>query len=104
MNKLNIGQTILKLRKDRKLTQKQLASMVGVSTGAVSKWENESFTPDSSLLAPLARALNTSLDELLSFQSQLSEEEVTNIKQELIKVFLHESHAAGEAKCLLYLK
>lgn len=104
MNRLNIGQTILQLRKVRELTQEHLASMVGVSAGAVSKWENGNSMPDISLLAPLARALNTSLDELLSFQSQLSESEVTNIKQELIKVFLHEGYAAGEAKCLLYLK
>lgn len=104
MNRLNIGETILQLRKMRELTQEQLASMVGVSAGAVSKWENGNSTPDISLLAPLARALNTSLDELLSFQSQLSEVEVTNIKQELIKVFLHEGYTAGESKCLLYLK
>lgn len=104
MNRLNIGQTILKLRKVRKLTQEQLASMIGVSAGAVSKWENGNSTPDISLLAPLARALNTSLDELLSFKSQLSEAEVTSIKQELIKVFLNEGYVAGEAKCLLYLK
>jgi len=104
LNRLNIGETILQLRKMRELTQEQLASMVGVSAGAVSKWENGNSTPDISLLAPLARALNTSLDELLSFQSQLSEVEVTNIKQELIKVFLHEGYTAGESKCLLYLK
>lgn len=100
---LNIGKTILELRKGKNLTQEQLASMVGVSAGAVSKWENGNSTPDISLLAPLARALNTSVDILLSFQSQLSETDVANIKQELIEVFLHEGYDAGEAKCLQYL-
>lgn len=103
MNRLNIGEIILRLRKLKNLTQEQLASMVGVSAGAVSKWENGNSTPDITLLAPLARALNTSLDELLSFQSQLSETEVITIKQELIKAFLHDGYAAGEEKCLLLL-
>lgn len=39
MNDLNIGKTILTLRKDKNITQEQLANMVGVSAGAVSKWE-----------------------------------------------------------------
>ncbi|MGL5245898.1 MAG: helix-turn-helix domain-containing protein, partial [Sarcina sp.] len=67
MNKLNIGETILKLRKERKITQEQLAGMVGVSAGAVSKWERSNSTPDITLLAPIARALNTSLDILLNY-------------------------------------
>lgn len=62
-------------------------------------WENGNSTSDISLLAPLARALNTSLDELLFFQSQLSEVEVTNTEQESIEVFLYEGYDAGEAKC-----
>lgn len=103
MNRLNIGETILHLRKDKNITQEQLASMVGVSAGAVSKWENGNSTPDISLLAPLARALNTSLDVLLSFRQQLSETEVIKIKQELTEAFLHEGYASGEAKCQKYL-
>ncbi len=103
MDGLNIGETILRLRKQRNFTQEQLASMVGVSAGAVSKWENGNSTPDISLLAPLARALNTSLDTLLCFQPQLSDGEVSEIKQQLIKTFLHEGYGAGESKCLKYL-
>ena len=68
MNSFNIGDKILKLRKENNITQEQLANMVGVTAGAVSKWENGNSTPDITLLAPLARALDTSLDVLLSFQ------------------------------------
>ncbi|GFZ30234.1 transcriptional regulator [Clostridium zeae] len=103
MDRLKIGETIFQLRKARNITQEQLAAIVGVSAGAVSKWENGNSTPDISLLAPLARALNTSIDELLSFQCQLSETEVSNIKQELITLFLHEGYAVGEEKCVIYL-
>jgi transcriptional regulator with XRE-family HTH domain len=103
VNRLNIGQTILHLRKEKSITQEQLGIMIGVSAGAVSKWETGNSTPDISLLAPLARALNTSLDILLSFQQELSETEVARIKQELTEIFLHESYALGEAKCQKYL-
>lgn len=103
MNRVNIGETIFNLRKDKKLTQEQLASMVGVSAGAVSKWENGNSVPDITLLAPLARTLDTSIDDLLSFQSQLSDKDVIEIKQELINIFLHEGYAAGEAKSLQYI-
>ena len=61
MNSFNIGDKILKLRKENNITQEQLANMVGVTAGAVSKWENGNSTPDITLLAPLARALDTSL-------------------------------------------
>jgi transcriptional regulator with XRE-family HTH domain len=103
MNRLNIGKTILQLRKEKNITQEQLAIMVGVSAGAVSKWETGNSTPDISLLAPLARALNTSLDILLSFQQELLETEVINIKQKLTEVFLHEGYVVGEVRCQEYL-
>ena len=104
MNSLNIGETILRLRKEKKITQEQLASMIGISAGAVSKWETGNSTPDISLLSPLARALDTSLDILLSFQQELSELEVINIKKELVEVFLHQGYMAGELRCKEYEK
>lgn len=104
MKRLNIGETILHLRKQRNITQEQLAGMVGVSAGAVSKWETGNSTPDISLLAPLARALNTSLDSLLSYQQELSEAEVSAIKQKLTDIFLHQGFTAGETECLSFVK
>ncbi|GAA0773102.1 helix-turn-helix domain-containing protein [Clostridium subterminale] len=104
MNRLNVGETILRLRKEKKITQEQLASMIGISAGAVSKWETGNSTPDISLLAPLARALDTSLDILLSFQQELSELEVINIKKELVEMFLHQGYMAGELRCKEYEK
>jgi transcriptional regulator with XRE-family HTH domain len=68
MNEFSIGTTILRLRKGKGITQEQLAGMIGVSAGAVSKWETGNSTPDIALLAPLTRALDTSLNELLSFE------------------------------------
>ncbi len=103
MNEVSIGKTILRLRKGKGITQDQLSIMIGISAGAVSKWETGNSTPDIALLAPLARALDTSLNELLSFREELLEQEVTEIKQELIEVFLHSGFADGEMKCKKYL-
>ena len=104
MNGFNIGQTILTLRKDKNITQEQLAKMVGVTAGAVSKWENGNSTPDITLLSPLARALDTSIDILLSFEKELSESEVRNIKDDLTKIFLTKGYIDGEARSKEYLK
>ena len=67
MDKTNIGAVILSLRKQRGMTREQLAEAVGVSPPAVSKWETCSNCPDVALLAPIARALDTDVNTLLSF-------------------------------------
>ncbi|MDO4500660.1 MAG: helix-turn-helix domain-containing protein, partial [Erysipelotrichaceae bacterium] len=50
----------------KKLTQSQLADMLGVTDKAISKWETGKGYPDISLLEPLAKVFNISLSELLS--------------------------------------
>ncbi|MBU3186903.1 helix-turn-helix domain-containing protein [Clostridium estertheticum] len=99
MKNLNIGDTILRCRKEKGITQEQLSNMVGVSAGAVCKWETGNSFPDIELLSPLARALNISLDELLSFNSKLLEDDVINIKKKLTEVFIQEGYDAGYENC-----
>ena len=62
---MTIGETIQRLRTKRRLSQEQLAELVGVSRQAVSKWEVGDAVPDTDKLVPLARALKISVDELL---------------------------------------
>ena len=59
-----LSQNIKRLRLEKNLTQEQLASMLGISAQAVSKWETTDTYPDGALLVPLAKALEISLDEL----------------------------------------
>lgn len=61
-----IGNRIAKYRKQKGMTQEELASKLGVSSQAVSKWENDASCPDISLLPQLCRILGISADELLS--------------------------------------
>lgn len=65
MENEKIGPFIRQLRKDRNLTQKELAAMLNVTDKAVSKWELSASLPDVALLLPLAEALGVSVTELL---------------------------------------
>lgn len=76
----NIGTNIAKFRKEKKITQEQLASFVNVSAQAVSKWENGG-TPDCELLPKIADCLQVSIDALFSRKC----EDNISIKQELAK-------------------
>ena len=76
----NIGTNIAKFRKEKKITQEQLASFVNVSAQAVSKWENGGM-PDCELLPKIADCLQVSIDALFSRKC----EDNISIKQELAK-------------------
>ena len=62
---MTIGKRIAALRKEKGLTQEELAQHMGVSGQAVSKWENDQTCPDISALPKLARLLGVTVDELL---------------------------------------
>lgn len=66
MNTYVTGAAIRRLREERELTQVQLASMIGVSDKAVSKWETAKGLPDITLIDPIARALGVSVPELMA--------------------------------------
>ncbi len=61
----SMGKRIMQLRKEKGLTQEQLAEKVGVSAQAVSKWENDVSCPDISILPKLCEVLGVTTDELL---------------------------------------
>ena len=62
---MSIGTTIKKLRRDRNITQEQLAELLGVSTNAVSQWECDKTAPDIAHLPVLANIFEVSADVLL---------------------------------------
>lgn len=65
-----LGKRIAALRRQKELTQDNLAQILDVSSQAVSKWENDQTCPDISLLPQLAKTLGVSVDELLSGKSE----------------------------------
>ncbi len=70
MTEIHIHQQIASLRKQKGMTQEQLANALGVSNQAVSKWESAQCFPDIQLLPKLARLFHTSIDNLMGFQPE----------------------------------
>lgn len=66
MDQVRIGKFISKKRKEKELTQQDLASKLGVTDRTVGNWENGRNMPDLSLLKPLCDILNISINDLLS--------------------------------------
>ena len=66
MNQKEIGKFIAKSRKEKKLTQMQLAEKLNITDRAVSKWETGKSMPDSSIMLELCNILGITVNELLS--------------------------------------
>lgn len=65
MNQLITGQYIARKRKEKNMTQAQLAERLGVSNKAVSKWENGKCMPDYSIVEDLCKELGITIAELM---------------------------------------
>ena len=66
-----LGQRISKLRKEKGLTQEELANKFNISTQAISKWENDYSSPDISVLLELSKILGVSVEYLLSGEATI---------------------------------
>lgn len=92
---MSIGATIKKLRRDKNITQEQLAEMLGISTNAVSQWECDKTAPDISHLPVLANIFEVSADVLLEIDIAKSK------KQSEVKEFTTkyaELHSQGKTE------
>ena len=74
MDAIVVGKRIAQLRKERGLTQRELAERLHITDGAVSKWERGANFPDLALLEPLANALDTSVIVLLDLENATGQE------------------------------
>lgn len=78
-----IGQIIKKLRKDRCLTQEDLAEQLNVTPQSVSKWENETSFPDISQVIPIANVFGVSCDVLFGLAGVNADNEVKALIDEV---------------------
>ena len=76
---LNFGQKIKKLRNQKNVSQEVLASYLGVTSQAVSKWERNETYPDITLLSSIAIFFNTTTDYLLGVDATEHEQEISAI-------------------------
>ena len=76
---MNLGETIKKLRKQKDITQEQLAEYLNISSQAVSKWETDLSLPDITLIPMLANIFDVSADVLLGIDVQNKEKQIDDI-------------------------
>ena len=77
MDKYKFGEFIYQKRKKQGLTQEELGKRLGVTNKAVSKWEVGETTPDITMLEPLAKELQVTVDELLKQETTIEKNEQT---------------------------
>ena len=84
---MNLGNKIRELRRQRNLTQEQLAASLNISAQAVSKWEMGASYPDVAMLPTLATFFKVSLDELFDFDVRNIDKDIEEIRIEFNKYF-----------------
>ena len=93
---VKLSENIRAFRKTRSLTQQQLADALGVTVGAVYKWEANLSSPDLTLLVELADFFDTSVDVLLGYEMKSNKQSATVTR---LKQFMHDrdEHGLSEA-------
>ena len=71
-----LGERIADLRRERGITQENLAGIIGVSAQAISKWENNATMPDIMLLPIIADTLGVTIDELFGIRHKVQEKPI----------------------------
>ena len=79
----SMGAIIRRLRKERGLTQEELAELLGVTFQAVSKWENETGLPDISQVVPLANVFGVTTDILFGTDSVEAKDDIADFIKEI---------------------
>lgn len=80
MDSRRIGELITSVRKDKKMTQKELADVLGISDKTISKWERGNGCPDISLLQELADVLQIDVSSILEGQLAINPKSNGNMK------------------------
>ena len=104
MDNVQFGAFVAQLRKDKGLTQKELADLLHVTDKAVSKWETGKGFPDIKQLEPLARALEVSVVELIACERQEREHLTVEEAGQMVTQAMDQSQKATARRYLRLLK
>lgn len=104
MDNLKFGNFIAELRKEKNMTQKDLADRLHVTDKAVSKWETGKGFPDLKLMEPLAQELEVSLVELLRSERRESETFSAQQTETVVKQAMEQSERVTARKYLRLLR
>jgi len=104
MQGLKFAQHFTMRRKQLGLTQGDVAAYVGISSAAVSKWEQGLSYPDLTLLPKLATLLDMTIDALLGYEPQLTRNKITELYSNFAKRLAEESFETVQADIEAMLK
>lgn len=99
MKEINIAQTVLRKRREKGITQDELAAYIGVSKASVSKWETGQSYPDITFLPQLAAYFNISIDELVGYEPQMATEDIRALYRSLCEEFASNPFDSVMDKC-----
>ena len=101
IDRIKFGTFVAELRKERSLTQKELAERLMISDKAISKWETGNSIPDVTILVPLAEELGVSVTELLECRRMEYAENMDTAQTDvLLKKVIELSEEERQQKCL----
>lgn len=86
MDQKKIGEYIAKCRKEKNLTQKELADKLGVSDKSISKWENAKCMPDLSLFTPLCEILGITVNDLMSGAKVDNQDYINTLEENMVNM------------------
>lgn len=103
MDTVKIGKFLAELRRERELTQEQLAEKLGTSNKTISRWENGNYMPPVEMLCELSEFYGVSINELISGK-RLEEREEKQAAEENLKEVLSVSTFSLEERKEFYTK
>lgn len=104
MKEINIANKIIAKRREKGITQEELAEYIGVSKASVSKWETSQSYPDITFLPQLAAYFNISIDELMGYTPQMTKEDIKKLYHRLTSAFASEPFDDVLAECQQIIK
>lgn len=109
--KILIGENIKRLRKNKNITQEELAEVFNITPAAVCKWETTETYPDITLLFPLANYFGVTIDELMGYDEEKIKKDIDDIvnkywflyydKDEKAKTLITEAYAKYPNDCYI---
>ncbi len=103
MDIIKIGKFISENRKKKGMTQEQLAEKLGVTSKTISRWENGNYMPDISLLKPLSKELDITLNDLLSGEKINDEQYQDKLEENILNTIDYTNKKINESNNIIGL-
>lgn len=104
MKEMNIAKILNTKRKEKGVTQEELAAYIGVSKASVSKWETGQSYPDIIFLPQLASYFNITVDELMGYEPQMEKEEIARLYHRLSREFVSKPPREVVEECYQFIR